>query len=150
MDSEPTEEKITIPLAEECVTIHKTARTTSGVRVHKTVQETLQNVDETVTVQNVTVQRVAIGRWLDHPLSQRQEGDTTIIPIVEEVAVIEKRLRLVEEIRITRTTITDHYRTAVPIRREHAVVEDVAVDGDATKADGARTTAVSPPSRSIP
>ena len=138
MATEPTEERVTVPLAEEYVTVHKTAHVTGGVRVRKTVQETLQNIDETVNVQNVTVQRVPIGRWIDRPLSERQEGDTTIIPIIEEVAVIETRLRLVEEIRVTRTDAVRHLRTAVPIRREQVVVEDLSTDGDASRSEERR------------
>jgi len=125
MDIEPTGERVTVPLAEEHVTVHKTARVTSGVRVRKTVEETLQDIDETVNTQDVTVERVTVGRWVDQAPPQRQDGDTTIIPIVEEVAVIETRLRLVEEIRVTRTSATRRLRTAVPVRRERAVLEDV-------------------------
>lgn len=153
MDTEPTGERVTVPLAEEHVTVHKTARVTSGVRVRKTVEETLQDIDETVNTQDVTVERVVIGRWVDQAPPQRQDGDTTIIPIVEEVAVIETRLRLVEEIRVTRTSATRRLRTAVPVRRERAVLEDVTDTKTNAKstdhgATGPRAAAPTPLSRS--
>ncbi|MCG5242251.1 DUF2382 domain-containing protein [Azospirillum doebereinerae] len=132
METGPTEERVIVPLAEEHVTVHKTVRASGGVRVRKTVQETFQDIDETVTVQDVTVERVPIGRWIDQPMPERQEGDTTVIPIIEEVAVIETRLRLVEEIRVTRSESTRPLRTAVPVRREQVVVEDVSADGTVT------------------
>jgi len=47
------------------------------------------------------IERVAVGRILDGPVSQRQEGDTLILPVVEEVLVCEKKMVLKEEIRIT-------------------------------------------------
>jgi hypothetical protein len=45
---------------------------------------------------------VQIDRIVAEPPVQRQEGDTLILPVVEEVLVVEKRLMLREEIRITR------------------------------------------------
>ena len=62
------------------------------------------------------VQRVAIGRLLDGPVEARQEGDTWIVPLTEEVLVIEKRLLLREELRITRRR--QQRLDAKPIRRE--------------------------------
>jgi hypothetical protein len=48
------------------------------------------------------IERVAVGRVLDGPVTQRQEGDTLILPVIEEVLVCEKRMVLKEEVRITR------------------------------------------------
>lgn len=135
METGLTGERVIVPLAEEIATVHKTARVSGAVRVRKTVEETLQDIDETVKVQDVTVRRVPIGRWIDQAPPQRQEGDTTVIPIVEEVAVIETRLRLVEEIRVTRSDAIRRFKTAVPVRREQAVVEEVSADGTVTRPD---------------
>jgi hypothetical protein len=49
------------------------------------------------------VERVPVNRLIDTEPQTRQEGDVTVIPIVEEVLVVEKRLLLKEEIRIRRT-----------------------------------------------
>jgi hypothetical protein len=49
-----------------------------------------------------SIERVQIDRIVAEPPVQRQEGDTLILPVVEEVLVVEKRLMLREEIRITR------------------------------------------------
>lgn len=59
------------------------------------------------------VERVSIKRIIDRPAEIRHEGDTLIVPLMEEVLVVEKRLMLREELHIKR-------------RREH-------------KADGATT-----------
>ncbi len=48
-----------------------------------------------------SIERVKVDRLLSEPASQRQEGDTLILPVVEEVLVMEKRMMLREEIRIT-------------------------------------------------
>ncbi len=58
------------------------------------------------------VETVRVDRVLDGPVSQRQEGDVLILPVIEEVWVIEKKLLLREEIRITpRKKQVDQVRT---------------------------------------
>jgi len=68
------------------------ARASNGEFVH----------DEALFSDDVTVERVAVNRLLDAPVETRQEGDTTVIPVMEEVLTIQKRLLLKEEVRITR------------------------------------------------
>lgn len=46
------------------------------------------------------VQRVPIDKIIDQPVSPRQEGDTMIFPVVEEVLVVQKKLVLKEEIHV--------------------------------------------------
>jgi stress response protein YsnF len=53
----------------------------------------------------------------------RQEGDTTVIPVVEEVVVVEKRLRLVEAVRISKRQAIRHEPQSITLRRQEAVVE---------------------------
>ncbi len=59
------------------------------------------------------VERVQVKRILDQPAEIRQDGDTLIIPLMEEVLVVEKRLMLREELHIKR-------------RREHKADSDRA------------------------
>jgi stress response protein YsnF len=67
----------------------------------------------------------------------RHEGETTIIPIVEEVLHTERRLFLKEEVRITRKKTTDQFHDRVTLRYQEAVVTRVqstseAVDNQST------------------
>jgi stress response protein YsnF len=74
--------------------------------------------------------------WLGQervPAAIRQEGDTTIYPVMEEVVVVEKRLRLVEEVRVTQRRATRHVREQVALRREEIVVEREAAPRDADR-----------------
>lgn len=48
------------------------------------------------------IERVSVGRIIDGPMMQRHEGETLVLPVVEEVLVYQKKLFLREEIRITR------------------------------------------------
>ena len=63
----------------------------------------------------------------------RQEGDTTIIPIVEEVLVVERQLVLKEEVRIRRVRTTEHHKETVKLRYQEAVV--TRQPGDTGKTD---------------
>jgi stress response protein YsnF len=53
----------------------------------------------------------------------REEGDTTVISIVEEVLVVERRLVLKEEIRLRRVRTTERHRETVTLREQQAVIE---------------------------
>jgi hypothetical protein len=47
------------------------------------------------------VRRVTVNRVIDEPAKPRQEGDTMIYPVMEEVLVVQKKLVLKEEIYVT-------------------------------------------------
>lgn len=68
--------------------------------------------------EEVQVERVPVNRVVDEPFGQYQEGDTTIIPVFEEVLVVEKRLMLKEEVRITRRRKTRDEHRDVRLRAE--------------------------------
>jgi stress response protein YsnF len=55
---------------------------------------------------------------IDEPLSIRYEGDTTIIPLLEEVLVIEKRLVLREEVHIKKLQRVVYNPQEVSLREE--------------------------------
>jgi stress response protein YsnF len=61
------------------------------------------------------VERVQVKRMLDQPAEIRQDGDTLIIPLMEEVLVIEKRLMLREELHIRRRRETKADNDRIPI-----------------------------------
>ncbi|HWD99165.1 MAG TPA: DUF2382 domain-containing protein [Bryobacteraceae bacterium] len=48
------------------------------------------------------IEHVPIGRIVDRPPTERHEGETLILPVMEEVLVYQKKIFLREEIRITR------------------------------------------------
>ena len=55
----------------------------------------------------------------------RYEGDLTIIPVVKEAVVIERRLMLVEKIHITKRSITTDNTQRVMLRRKEVTVQRV-------------------------
>ena len=121
-----------IPLVEERAVILKRKKLTGGLRVRTVVRESEEVIDQPLTTDEIEVERVPVDRWVEAPVPIRQEGETTIITLLEEVVVVEKRLRATEEVRITRRRTTRQAAQHVTLRREEAVVErlDAAGSGD--------------------
>ena len=65
-------------------------------------------VDELLRHDTVEIERRPLDRQLDdgEAPAVRWEGDTMIVPVVKEIVVTQKRLVLVEEIRISRVSGT--------------------------------------------
>lgn len=118
-----SEGRVAIPIVEERLIIDKLVEETGVVRVRKTTTEHPETVRFESIRETVEVERVPIGRFVDGPVETRQEGETTVIPVLEEVVVVETRLRLREEIRITRKRTTESVEQTVVLRKEEAVVE---------------------------
>src|SRR5919202_1757931 len=89
----PADEAV-VPVVEETAVVRKERVVTETVRLHKRVREEEEVLDVPVQTEAIEVERVPVGRWLDAPAEVRREGDTTVYPVVEEVLVVEKRLRL--------------------------------------------------------
>ena len=119
-----------VPVIEETAVVYKERVVTEKVRLHKRAHEDEAVLDVPVQAEAIEVERVPVDRWIDGPAAVRCEGDTTVYPVVEEVLVVEKRLRLVEEVRVTRRRATHHARERVVLRREEVVVERDAAPGD--------------------
>ena len=122
-------DKQVVPVVEETAVVHKERVATETVRLRKRVHEDEEILDVPVQTGAIEVERVPVGRWLDAPADVRHEGDTTVYPVVEEVLVVEKRLRLVEEVRVTRRQTTRQVQERVGLRREEIVVERDAAGG---------------------
>ena len=119
-----------IPVIVEEARIHKERRVTGKVHVRKIVHREEQTVDEPLLKERVSVERVTIDQWVDEAPPIRNEGETLVVPVVEEVLVVEKRLRLREEIRLTWHQEEEHEPQRLVVRREEVRVERVPADDD--------------------
>jgi stress response protein YsnF len=118
--SDPVE--IVVPLHEEDISVERRkVERDVRVRVHTVNHDHL--VDEALTRERIEVERVAVGRPIDAVPPVREEGDTTVISVVEEVLVVERRLVLKEEIRLRRVRTTEQHRETVTLREQQAVIE---------------------------
>ncbi len=119
------ETEATVPVIEEAVRIDKRVVDKGGYRITKRVATRQETVDELLSDHHVTVERRPIGLTLqgtDLP-EQRYEGEVLIIPVVEEILFTEKRLVLVEEVRITRIHGTHRKPQQVTLREEEVSIE---------------------------
>ncbi|CAO3351012.1 YsnF/AvaK domain-containing protein [Azospirillum melinis] len=114
-----------IPLHDESVTVGKQRVERSRVRVTTRVSEREEMIREALEHEEATVTRVPIDREIDAHPGIRQEGDVTVIPLVEEVLVVERRLVLREELHIRKNLRTVEVEQPVTLRSEDAVVERV-------------------------
>jgi stress response protein YsnF len=106
-----------IPVVEERAVVLKRKKLTGGVRVRTIVHEDEEVINKPLTTEEIEVERVPLDRWVKAPVPVRQEGETTIITLLEEVTVVEKRLRATEEVRITRRRTTRQTSQHVTLRR---------------------------------
>ncbi|MDZ4803167.1 MAG: DUF2382 domain-containing protein [Bryobacteraceae bacterium] len=84
-----------IPAIEEHVVVDRQSVETGRLRIRKHVEETETTVDEPLLENTWEVERVAVNRILSgEPPEPRYEGDTLVLPVLEEVLVVEKRLIL--------------------------------------------------------
>jgi uncharacterized protein (TIGR02271 family) len=112
-----------IPVFGEELRVDKTVRDTDRVFVRTSVLERTEFADLELRSGEAIIERVPVDRVVDSAPDIRQEGDTLIVPVVEEIMVIEKRLLLKEEIHIRRQEVVQHVRQPVRLRSEEVSLE---------------------------
>lgn len=124
------ERKRSIPLVQEQAVVRKRRETTDTVRVRTVVHRDEQVIADTVANESVEVTRVPVDRWVDAPVPVREEGDTIIVSLHAEVPVVQLRMKVIEEVRITRRRELKPMEIKTVVRREEAVVERSGKDSD--------------------
>ena len=118
---------LVIPVITEKLNIARRSKIRK-ILVHKDVQQHEEVIDEPTTKEEVVVERVPVNRTVDTPPRVRYDGDTMVIPVLEEAFVVQKRLILKEEVRVTkrRTQVPNQQR--VTLRAENVQVERLEPD----------------------
>jgi uncharacterized protein (TIGR02271 family) len=129
------EEVASIPLVEERLAVSRQEVETGRLRVRITVDEHEEKVGAELRHDEVEIRRVPKNEALTELPGVRTDGDVTIIPVVEEQLVVEKRLVLVEEIHVVRRTETERREVPVTLRTEQA---DIEREGEGGAITGAR------------
>jgi uncharacterized protein (TIGR02271 family) len=124
-----SESEVVVPIVEERLNVATSQTETNRVEIRKTVEEHRELVDQPLLTEEVQIERVALNRQVDEPVAVRHEGDTLVIPLLEEVLVVEKRLILREEVRIKKVRKETHAPQEVTLRKEQ--VEVVRTSGAA-------------------
>jgi uncharacterized protein (TIGR02271 family) len=118
--------QMTFPVMEEGVEVAKRVIDTGrGVRIHKRVTEREQLLDQPLLHDRLEVEHVSVGRVVDESEAPqvRYEGDTLVVPVLEEVLVVQKQLLLKEEVRITRRREEVRRPETIRLRAEQVQVE---------------------------
>jgi uncharacterized protein (TIGR02271 family) len=121
-------DEIVVPIVAEQLQVTTRQRETGVVEIRKTIHERTEVVDHPLYAEEVAVERIPVNRMVDGPVSVRQEGEITIVPVLEEVLVVEKRLMLREEVHIRTVRKEIHDPQEVVLREER--VEVVRKDGN--------------------
>ncbi|HEX7646309.1 MAG TPA: YsnF/AvaK domain-containing protein [Noviherbaspirillum sp.] len=118
--------QMSFPVMEERLQVGKRLVDTGrGLRIRKTVGERERVIDEPLMRDELAVEHVPVGQIVpgDAPPQMRYEGDTLVVPVLEEVLVVQKQLLLKEEVRITRHRHEVREPQRVALRSEHVEVE---------------------------
>lgn len=127
---------IVIPLVEEQAQLRIRTVETGRVRIQKRVEQTEERVELPVVHEHVQVERVPVERELDEPLAAYYDGDTLVIPVMEEVLVVQKRLMLREEVRVTKLRESATRQESVVLRSEVVTVEREPIERGDASSDG--------------
>ncbi|MFY9293863.1 MAG: DUF2382 domain-containing protein [Methylorubrum rhodinum] len=125
------EERV-LPVVEEVAHVAKRVREKGRVRVDLKTDTTEEILRASLHGNAVGVTRVPVDRVIQEgePVPQtRVEGSVTIIPVLEEVLVVEKRLVLKEEVHIRETSNNQDVEVPVTLRKQRAVIERQGPEG---------------------
>lgn len=126
-------EEIVIPVVAEELSIERRRVKRGTVRVHKRVAAREEVVDEPTIREEIHVEHVPVNALIEgEPPQPRTEGDVFIIPVIEEVLVVERRLLVREEVRISRRRTRVSNPQRVTLRREYIEVERIPTEPEAT------------------
>lgn len=119
-----------ISLAEEVVSVGRRDVLTGRIRLTTRVETKHQLIETELNDDVVEIVRVPMDRVVEETPAIRYEGDVIIVPVVEEIAVVETRLVLREEVHMRRRT--ERRTVSIPVTLRHQIAD---VERDAAPAD---------------
>lgn len=112
-----------VPVIAERLRVGRRRVAVGRVRLTKVTRTREVVVDETGARDEVVVRRVPVGRFVDRPVPDRYVDGTLIVSVLEEVPVVVTRLRIVEELHITKRRTRVRRPRRVTLRREEPIIE---------------------------
>ena len=113
---------VIVPVHQEQASISKRCTVTGRVKVSRVTRQSEKLLTETLAREQVKIERIPIGKFIDAVPKIREEGDAIIIPIVEEIPVVEHRLVLTEEVWVRRIRSKENHGQRVMLRCQEAVI----------------------------
>jgi uncharacterized protein (TIGR02271 family) len=124
-------QSVNVPVIQEHLSVEKRIVETGEVVVHVEPRVERQLLEVPLLEDAVEVERVPVNRFVEAPTPVRQEGNITVVPVFEEVLIVQKRLMLKEEIRLVRRRVATVERQTFEVRKEEAHVLRAAGTADA-------------------
>ncbi len=119
----PGERTQTIPVVHEQLNIASEWVESGKVRISKKVLKEEVKVNIPVISEQVEVERRQVNQYVDTvPPAVRYEGDVTIIPVLKEVLVVEKKVMLVEELHIRKRKTEEVFPAEETLFKEQVIV----------------------------
>ncbi len=116
-------DELLLEVVEERLAVGKARVAGATVRVSTTTEVVEGTAEVELDRYRVEITRIPIGKSVETAPLARVEGDTTIVPVLEERFVVVKQLFLVEELHIRHVVEREVVREPVTLRRQHATVE---------------------------
>ena len=125
----------TLPTIEETLEVDKVEVDRGGYRFVKRVSTREEAVEEVLREERVHIEHRDINTAIAEGAipETRYEGDTLIIPVIEEILITVKRLILVKEVRVTRVLGTKTDARTVTLRKEDIEIVRLAADRKASE-----------------
>lgn len=117
-----TGQSVTVPVVQEQLHLTKEKHETGRIVVRIVPQVRTEHIHMPLAEEHVQVDRIPVNRFVTTAQPIREEGDTTIIPVYDEVLVVERRLLLREEVRIRRQRITRAEERDIRLRTEEVQI----------------------------
>ena len=120
----------TLPLiAEEAIAhVHEVDR--GKLIIDKRVEMVPHEAKVDVGTDRVEIERVPINKEVETAPETRQEGDTLIVPVIEEVLVVTKRFRIIEEVHVRKVRDVETQTFQEELRREVVDIEERDAEGE--------------------
>ena len=107
-----------IPVIQEQITFDKQVIESGKVRISKRIVEHEELVDVPLFREEVDIEHVPINQFVETQPQVRQEGNTMIIPVVQEQVFYQKRLLLVEELHVKKQIVEEHKPQQITLLKE--------------------------------
>ena len=130
-----------VPIIEERVRVDKRLIDSGVVKISTSVGERTEMVTAALMHEEVDIKRVPMEVEIDRVPDVRREGELLIIPVVEERAVLHKRLVLVGEVHVRRRVLHEEREISVDVRttQVHVQRESLTSDSEETQASTGET-----------
>jgi uncharacterized protein (TIGR02271 family) len=112
-----------LPVLAERLRVGRRRVVTGKVRIRKVTRTRDVVMDESGVREEVVVRRVPVGRFVDAAVPDRWVRGALVVSVLEEVPVVVRRLRVVEELHIQKRKHVVTRPRRITLRREEAIIE---------------------------